>query len=98
MSYTVLKLMSVHVGETGVKWTTRLLVEDCDGTSHANDDQRLASKEGEHDRAQDGCQEHLVDSILHIRLGEHVQGEGQGGQNTEEALSARWNVAMTTRP
>lgn len=58
-----------------------LLVEDSNGTRDAYDDERLAGEEREENRAQDRCEQDLIDAIARARTSEHVEREGEGGKD-----------------
>lgn len=70
------------------------VVKDGDGPGHAHDDERLAGEQGEDDRAENRGQQHLIDTILRVRAGKHVQGEGQGRQ---DAFGWHWSVSKVRK-
>ena len=65
-----------------------MLVEHRDRPRNTHNDQRLAGQEGKDDGAQDRRQQDLVDAVLHVCLGEHVEREGEGGKNTAVVVSS----------
>ena len=67
-----------------------LLVEHGDGARHTYDDQGLARQHREDYGAEDRCQEYLVDTVVHVGLGEHVEGESQRGQDAAKVLSVTY--------
>lgn len=67
------------------------VVEDGDGARDADDDERLAGEHGEDDGAEDRGQQDLVDAVLRVRASEHVEGEGQGRQDT--VWGSFWSVS-----
>ena len=84
------------VGSTGRDQTVDRIIEHSDGTfkisssyflrtmqltRNPNNDQRLRSKEGKHNRSEDWGQEHLVNAEALIRLRKHIEREGQRWKN-----------------
>lgn len=57
------------------------VVEDSDGSRHADNDERLAGEHAEDDGAEHGREEGLVDAVVGVGAGEHVEREGEGGQD-----------------
>lgn len=51
-------------------------------TSNPDNHQRLCCKEREHHRPQNGRQQDFIDAVALMSLLEHIQGEGQGRQDT----------------
>lgn len=66
------------------------VVEDGDGAGDADNDEGLAGEEAEDDGAQDRGEEGLVDAVVGVGAGEHVQGEGQGGED-----ATRWSAGAS---
>lgn len=49
-----------------------ILVEYGNGACYSHNNERLAGDDGKNYGAEHGCEQHFVDAVLHIRLGEHV--------------------------
>jgi hypothetical protein len=50
-----------------------LLVEHSDRSCNSDNDERLAGYESEYHRSEDGGKKYFIDTVLHVRLGEHVE-------------------------
>ena len=61
--------------------------EDGNGTGDADDAEWLACEEREDAASKDGGEEDFVDAVGVVGFGEHVEGEGEGRQDTEELVS-----------
>lgn len=77
------------VGASGQHDVVDGVVENSDGARHADDDKRLAGEEAEDDGAQDGGEQGLVYAVVGVGAGEHVQGEGQGGEDAVRVVSKK---------
>lgn len=69
--------------------------KDRDGPRDAHDDERLRGEDGEDDAAQNRGEEHLVDAVRIVCLGEHVEREGQRGKDTG-VVSLGWQDRVET--
>lgn len=50
-------------------------------TCDSDNDQRLRGKQREHDSSQNGREQNLVHTVVRVGASEHVQREGQGGED-----------------
>ena len=73
-----------------------ILVEHRDGTGDANDDQWLTSHDGKYNSAQNRGQEDFVYAILHVCFTEHVQREGECGEDTVHEHKALVQLTLHT--